>query len=40
MQALLVRDHVDAVIADMCGFVSAGGKGFLPDLVIRRVLSR
>ena len=39
MQAFLVRDHVDLVIADVCGIVHTGGKGFLPDLAMRRVLS-
>ena len=37
---ILVRDHAEVVIADMCGFVHAGGKGFLPNLAMRRVLSR
>ena len=40
MQALLVRDYVGLVIADMCGTVCSSGKGFLPDLVARRAPSR
>ena len=38
MWAFLVRDYVGLVIADMCGTVCSSGKGFLPNLVTRRVL--
>ena len=40
MQAFLVRDYIDLVIADTYEIVCTGGKGFLPDLAMRRVLSR